>query len=193
MNKEEYQLACKNFDKTHCELQRCCEDKCRKYKLDKLEWFLRITEIGVRLCIYKWIAGFKQGKKCNILNLERACRNNLKKSKGDLKSKYCPRVMSLEEAERKAAACEQELDNLKDEAPFLRTEHLQDMLDKAWKKGNENKEKALLIMLRKEYDRKQNGQLRSAFGKPVSNSASCVALTPPRRRSTGDIQRQKRH
>ena len=36
-NEEEYQLARKNFDKTHCELQRCCKDKCRKYKLDKLE------------------------------------------------------------------------------------------------------------------------------------------------------------
>ena len=73
----------------------------------------------------------------------------------------------------------QELVNLKDKAPFPRTAHLQDMLNKAQKQGDKNKEKALLIILRREYDRKQNGRLRSGFGKPVSNPFSCVLLNSP--------------
>ena len=178
-NNEEYRLARESFEKTHCELQRCCENRCRVCRLDKMEWFPRMTEIGTRLKICKWIAGFKRGKKCNIFNLERACRNNLQNHKNEPKSKYCPWVMTLKEAEKKAAACERELNNLREEAPFLQIDHLRDMLDKAQKRGDKNKEKSLITMLWKEYDRKQNGRLRSGFGKPVSNPVSCVTLTSP--------------
>ena len=87
---EDYRLACESFNRVHCQLQRHCKSHCRKYKLDKLEWSPRITEIGIRLRIYKWIIKFKQGKNYNILNLERACRNNLQKSKNDPRSKFCP-------------------------------------------------------------------------------------------------------
>ena len=89
-----------------------------------MEWFPCIPDIGVKLRIYNWIAGFKRGQKCNIRNIERACCNNLKKNGNDPKSKYCLHTVSLEEAERKVASCNQELMNLKDEAPYLRTEHL---------------------------------------------------------------------
>ena len=58
-NETEFRLARESYDKTHCELQRCCESRCRVYQLDKMEWFPRMTEIGTRLKIYKWIAGFK--------------------------------------------------------------------------------------------------------------------------------------
>ena len=84
---EEYRIARESFDRVHCQLQLHCESRCRKYKLDKLEWSPRITEIGLRLRIYKWIVGFKRGKKCNIQNLERACWNNLMKTKSDPKSR----------------------------------------------------------------------------------------------------------
>ena len=100
------------------------------------------------------IVGFKQGKKCNILNLKRACQNNLQKSKTDPKSRYCPHKMTIEEAGNKVAACVRELDKLCKEAPFLRTKYLRDMLDKAMKQGNKNKEKALPTILRKEYNRR---------------------------------------
>ena len=123
--------------------------------------------------------GFKRGKKCNIQNLERACRNNLQKSKSDPKSGYCPHTMTLESAGNKVAACLKELDRLRKEAPFLRTEHLRDMLNKARQEGNKNKEKALITMLRKEYNRKQDGRIRSGFGKPASNPVSCVTTSPP--------------
>ena len=59
---EEYRQARKSFDRVHCQLQLHCESRCRKSKLDKLEWSPRITEIGLRLRIYKWIVGFKRGK-----------------------------------------------------------------------------------------------------------------------------------
>jgi hypothetical protein len=32
----EFKRARERFDKTHCELQRCCESKCRVYRLDKM-------------------------------------------------------------------------------------------------------------------------------------------------------------
>ena len=101
----DYCLACKSFDKVHCELQQYCEKHCRKYRLEKLEWSPCITEISVRLQIYNWIIGFKRGKKCNIMNLERACHNNLQKNRNNSKSKYCPDVMTLEEEESKLVAC----------------------------------------------------------------------------------------
>ena len=109
---KEYRQAQESFDRTHCELQRHCENHCRKYKLDKLEWSPRITEIGLRLRIYRWIVGFKKGKKCNVQNLERACRNNLHKSKLDPKTNYCPHAMTLESASNKVVACLKELDIL---------------------------------------------------------------------------------
>ena len=56
---KEYQITRKSFNRVHCQLQLHCESRCRKYKLDKLEWSPRITEIGLRLRIYKWIVGFK--------------------------------------------------------------------------------------------------------------------------------------
>lgn len=65
--------------------------------------------------------------------------------------------MSLEDTENKVAACEKESKDLREDTLFLRTEHLQEMLDKARKKGDKNKEKALLTMLRKEHGRRQNG------------------------------------
>ena len=34
-------------------------------------------------------------------------------------------------------------------------------------------------MLRKEYNQRQDGRIRSGFGKPVSNPVSCVTTTPP--------------
>ena len=63
----DYCLVRKSFNKVHCELQQYCEKHCRQYRLDKLEWSPRITEISIRLQIYKWIIGFKRGKKCNIM------------------------------------------------------------------------------------------------------------------------------
>ena len=86
--------------------------------------------------------------------------------------------MTIEEVDNKVVACMQELDKLRKEAPFLQTEHLRNMLDKARKEGNKDKEKALLIMLRKEYNRRQDGRNRSGFGKPASYPVSCVAATP---------------
>ena len=130
---EEYCLVRKSFNRVHCQLQLHCESHCRKYKLDKLEWPPRITKIGPRLRIYRWIVGFKWGKKCNILNLKRTCRNNLQKSKSDPKSRYCLHTMTIEEAGNKVAACMRELDRLGKEVLFLRTEHLPDMLNKARK------------------------------------------------------------
>ena len=53
------------------------------------------------------------------------------------------------------------------------------MLNKARKDGNKNKEKALIAMLRKEYNRKQDGRIRSGFGKPSSNPVSCVTTSLP--------------
>ena len=87
--------------------------------------------------------------------------------------------MALESASNKVAACLKELDRLRKEALFLRTEHLQDMLNKARREGNKNKEKALITMLRKEYNRKQDGRIRSGFGKQASNPVSCVTTSPP--------------
>ena len=87
--------------------------------------------------------------------------------------------MTLESAGNKVAACLKELDRLRKEVPFLRTEYLQDMLNKARREGNKNKEKALITMLRKEYSRKQDGRIRSGFGKPASNPVSCVTTSPP--------------
>ena len=57
--------------------------------------------------------------------------------------------MTIEEAGNKVAACMQELDKLRKQVPFLRTNHLRDMLNKAREQGNKDKEKALLTMLRK--------------------------------------------
>ena len=34
-------------------------------------------------------------------------------------------------------------------------------------------------MLRKEYDRKQNGRIRAGCGKLISNPVSCISTTPP--------------
>ena len=43
------------------------------------------------------------------------------------------------------------------------------MLNKVRDKGHTNKEKALLAM--------ENAQLRSGFGKPISNPVTCVLMT----------------
>ena len=92
--------------------------------------------------------------------------------------------MSLESAERKAIACEKELSDLREEAPFLQIEHIRNMIDLARKKGDKIREKALINMLGKEYDRTQNSRLRGAFGKPISNPVSRVS--PPAR--DGELQ-----
>ena len=64
--------------------------------------------------------------------------------------------MTLESANNKVEACLKELDRLRQEAPFLRVEHLQDMLHKARRERNKCKEKALVAMIRREYRRKQD-------------------------------------
>lgn len=71
-SKEECIIAQDKFDKGHYELHKYCETQCKKYKLDKLDWFPMITQIRLKLHIYRWIVGLKRGKKCGIHNLERA-------------------------------------------------------------------------------------------------------------------------
>ena len=56
-SKEEYRLARESYGNIHCKLQRCYEVKCRKYRLDKLEWPPCITKISIILRIYKLIMG----------------------------------------------------------------------------------------------------------------------------------------
>ena len=79
----------------------------------------------------------------------------------------------------KLAACVRELHKLHKDTPFLRTEHLRYMVNKARKQGNKDKEKTLLTMLRKEYNSRQDGCIRAGFGKPASNPVSCVSTTSP--------------
>ena len=129
-------------------------------------------------------------EKCNIQHLERVCRNSLQKSKDGPRSKYCPYVMALKDAENKLVAFECKLESLREEAPFLQSEHQWEIFNKIRKEGNKNKERALLTILKKEYDRKKTGSISACFGKTASNTISWFNNTS-RKQNADIIQGEK--
>ena len=87
-------------------------------------------------------------QKCNVGNLEHACRclciDGLSQ-------------MSLDQAQLEELACTEELKAKQDQAPKLRSEHLQDQLDKAKARKDEDAVKAITRILEQEFDKKSFG------------------------------------
>ena len=100
---------------------------------------------------YRWIVRYKSGHDCNISNLRRTCRRN------DISS---PLLMSLEEALlTHEAACKKKLEEYRKSAPELRVKLLQERLSVAKKRKDEDSEKAIIQILRREHDRKKYRRL----------------------------------
>ena len=92
-----------------------------------------------------------QARLQNISNLRRTCRRN------DISS---PLLMSLEEALlTHEAACKKKLEEYRKSAPELRVKHLQERLSVAKKRKDEDSEKAIIQILRREHDRKKYRRL----------------------------------
>ena len=108
--------------------------------------------------------------KTNTGNLEQICERSGFGS---------PYYISLEEAELGKLACLKKLKDIESQAPQKRLEHLQSCLAKARKRGDKDKEQAIVRILWRECDMKRCCRMRSAFGKPRGNLTSRLATCAP--------------
>ena len=167
LSPSEFQILFNKWDKEMTELMMCAEKKCKKFKNSYIPYSPVIGLWTHRLNTYRWIVRYKRGHDCNISNLRRTCRRN------DISS---PLIMSLEEALTQEEACKKKLEDYRKSAPELRVKHLQERLSAAKKRNDEDSEKAIIQILRREHDRKKYRRLKVAFGKKRSNPASRVAV-----------------
>ena len=103
-------------------------------------------------------------------NLERACRRLCID---------CLSQMSLDQAQLEEFACTEELKAKQDQAPKLRSEHLQNQLDKAKARKDEDAVKAITRILKREFDKKSYGRMHAAFGKTRTLPAAQIAEPCP--------------
>jgi hypothetical protein len=163
----EFQLMFNAWDKQMIQLMLSAENNCRKYKNDYIP-FCPIINLWIqRLNAYRWIKRFKSGRDCNTGNLKRTCRRL------DISS---PMTMPLTTAEENIEACRAKLQEYRDKAPQMRMEHLQNRLKIARDRNDETAEKAIIRILRREFDKKRYRRLKIAFGKRKALPASQVAV-----------------
>ena len=134
LSEAEFLLLFNKWDVEYTQLITAAESKCRKYKNDHIPFLPGIGVLIQRINTYNWIQRYKSGKRCNVGNLERACRclciNGLSQ-------------ISLDQAQLEEFACTEELKGKQDQAPKLRLEHLQDRLDKTKARKDEDAVKAI--------------------------------------------------
>ena len=115
MSEAEFLLLLNKWDVEYTQFMTAAEGKCRKYKNDHIPFLPGIGILIQRINTYRWIQRYKSGKKCNVGNLERACRCLCIDSLSQ---------MSLVQAQLEELACTEELKAKQDQAPKLRLEHL---------------------------------------------------------------------
>ena len=81
--------------------------KCRKYKNDHISFLPGIGLLIQQINTYRWIQRYKSGEKCNVRNMERACRRLYIEGLSQ---------MSLDQAKLEVVACIEELKAKKDQA-----------------------------------------------------------------------------
>ena len=167
MTTAEFQLAYNQFDRQLTELMLGAEKCCHKKRICHLEWSPIIGLCLRKLHIYRWIIRSKQGRRTNFGNLVRTCANNGIKHPG---------TMTLDEAETGEAAMVKRLQNIKEQAPQLRQEHLQNFIDKARAVGDKARVEGIIRIMRKESQSVQYKRMWFAFGKRKGSAASRVAF-----------------
>ena len=75
-------------------------------------------------------------------------------------------------------ACDSKLKDLEKTAPYLRQVHLKDYLSTAKLRKDENAINDVIRIMRREAEKKKNGQMRAAFGKPRGLTAAQFAIVP---------------
>jgi hypothetical protein len=163
----EFQLAFNKWDNELVELMLASEKKCRKIKNDYIPFSPIIGKWIKRLNLYRWAVKFKQGKHVNRTNLLRAF---------DVNNLPSPVHITLQEAQLEEHAALLMLEDMKKRAPELRVKHLQERLDIARKRDDEESATAIVRILRREYDTKKYRRLRCAFGKPKGQPASQIGV-----------------
>ena len=170
MTAAEFQLVCNKYDKEFIELMLAAEKRCRNKKPDFLAWSPIVGACVRHLHLYRWILRYKHGGNTNTSNLKRACESQGLPN---------PIQMTLAEAEIAELTCLRRLDKLRDEAPQLRLEHLQSCIDQARAVNDETKVDALVRIMRRERDRRQNRRLYCSFGKKKGKPPSQIAVRCP--------------
>ena len=167
LSASEFQVAYNRYDKELVELMLGAEKRCRKKKVDFLEWSPIVGTYLRQLHVIRWMLRFKHGRKTNQSNLKRACRTLQLPD---------PVQTTLAEAQDLELVWMKKLHDLRESAPQHRIEHLQSCIDSARQVGDDDKVQALIKIMRKERERKKYRRLYSAFGKKKGNPPSRIAV-----------------
>ena len=87
-----------------------------------------------------------------------------------------PDKSSKQEAELGILGTVAQLEEVAASAPTLQQGHLRSKLDHARQRKDKEAEGRIIRILKKEYDTRRYGKLRSAFGKPKGNLTSRIAI-----------------
>ena len=93
--------------------------------------------------------------------------------------------MTLYDEQRNEFVCIKKLKEIKKHAPEYRQKHLQSRLDVARKRKDEKTEKAIIHILKWEYDKKKFGRRRVIMGK--QRGLPAAQITVPCKNGTGPV------
>jgi hypothetical protein len=170
MDSATFILRFNQWDREMSELMHSAEDKSSKFKHDDIE-FSPVVGIWLnRLRIYKYIRRFKSGLVPDPRNLFRACQ------RAEIPQ---PRSITPDELEASILACETKLKQLKQQAPLLRHQHLQNRLISAQEKEDDDAIREIIRILKREANQKEWRNLRSVTKPRTGGAAIAIKVRTP--------------
>ena len=165
-----FNLKFNQWDREMSELMHSAEDASSKFKNNEIEFSPIVSLWLNRLRIYRHIRRFKLGAVPDPRNLFRACtRARLPQ----------PREIKMEELDAREAVCINHLKTLKEQAPVLRRQHLQERLINAQKKEDDDAIRQIVRILQRESKQKEWRSIRSVTKPRTGVAAIAIKIRTP--------------
>ncbi len=167
---EEYILTHNKWDNELGDYMRNAESTCSHYKDGTIAFSPTVGQWLRKRSILKWILRWHEGKVPHTRNLLRAAKrmhiNN-------------PLELQKDEVEVRLVACIQELYNLRNQAPALRTKHLNWRLSLAKARKDETTAQEISRIMRKESMKRRQQRINRAIKDPKGRAVLQVNISTP--------------
>jgi len=154
--KEEADKALASSDRKSKQGMAHAEKKCRKIKSGRIPYSPESAVWIKRKNVYKTLLRYRAGKKVNRRNLKRSCRRINIQS---------PFHLTVAEIKAKLRICEEKCEHFRLHGQVYRKKHLHRRAEAARSRGDEEAERNILAMIRRERDRAFWRKLNYKLGK----------------------------
>eukprot|EP00956_Cyclotella_meneghiniana_P007717 scaffold10329_cov66-Cyclotella_meneghiniana.AAC.6 len=150
---------------------RAAEKQCTRRRNDMIEFSPMVNTVLHRKRIYQWALRKKKGHRINIGSLKRVA--NVWKVDDPLN-------LSIQELESRLHGLEEELNVLRYTSKQLRRQHLLECLRRAREDGDEDDEREIKRIMKRESDKEKQKRINFAVRPPQGRSVTQVQLNDPK-------------